>query len=337
MSVLYPNVPLLPGVPPVLRSPTSASSLLPQILLTADTILNALFQGQWGVYDQYGSPLIIGDSVMGFDYRNETKNSTYPIEDGGFQSYNKVQVPYDAKITFAIDGDVVERSTFLQDCDALARSTQLVNVVTPEMTYVNANATRCEYSRTRDNGGVSMIQVTMFFEEVRQGVTATFTNTTNPSDQDAAANGTVQPTDQNPPPTPATPPSQFQIQTGTGLNTNAASTDGGQYASLQSGNNSNDNGQDGTANGQAGGTYSGSDPNPPNTETPPTGVAPETTTTVTGLSADDPLLARTDLQGSTATLQKDGTYSLTYVNSSAPIGQSNQTITASSPNAGVAS
>ena len=53
---------------------------------------------QWGIYLD-GEPVVDADSVVTFDYRQEWTVSDYPLEQGAFQSYDKVQTPFDVAVT----------------------------------------------------------------------------------------------------------------------------------------------------------------------------------------------------------------------------------------------
>src|ERR1035437_11025940 len=91
---MFPN---LPGVPALSKNNVIAAA----VLVAAPLINNLLdkLKPHWGIYDVAGLKTVIEpDSFLGFDYRNETNISTYPIEQGGFASYNKVNTPFDARV-----------------------------------------------------------------------------------------------------------------------------------------------------------------------------------------------------------------------------------------------
>ena len=73
-------------------------------LLTADSsgIGFALGGPQWGIWDQNGQPLLVADSVSDIEYAHDYHISDYPQEQGAFESYNKVQMPFQAKIGFFV-------------------------------------------------------------------------------------------------------------------------------------------------------------------------------------------------------------------------------------------
>lgn len=198
----FPNVPIAPGVPPVLRSIGKVQDDL--IVLAADAfIIYSMFQGpQWGIFDQSGNPVLVGDSVIGMDYRKGYRVADYPIEPGAFESYNKVQTPYDAKITISITGGGLlaipgtqkpMRTAFLDALEVACASTNLYAVATPEKNYPNANLIDYGYRRTAEQG-VSRIEVDIWLQEIRQAPAAQFTKTAATSGADPVNDGTVQAT-----------------------------------------------------------------------------------------------------------------------------------------------
>jgi hypothetical protein len=55
--------------------------------------------------------VITAELVVGFEFRNDWTISDYPVEGGIFESYDKVFLPYLAKVRFA-SGSSVNRLTF---------------------------------------------------------------------------------------------------------------------------------------------------------------------------------------------------------------------------------
>jgi hypothetical protein len=223
-----PNVPFVPGVPPL-------SSYGPGVgqLLTSDAVslveigLSAAFS-LWGIYLN-GVPVVlpagafrplgaVGNlvgaaasaigtlaavsgvialpvttaSFVDFEYKQDWPISDYPVESGGFQSYDKVQLPFDLKVRLAGGGSAPEILLFLNAIDAMANSIGLFSVITPEGAFNSLNVSHYDYKRTARNG-VSLIVVDVWFTQVRVTSTATFTNTQSPANADPSNVGTVQP------------------------------------------------------------------------------------------------------------------------------------------------
>ena len=134
-------------------------------LLTADSpsIGSAFGPPRWGIYAQDGSEVLIVDSVAAVEYVRDYRISDYPQEKGAFQSYNKVQTPYHAPISFLIGPN---RRNFLANVEAACASLDLYVVTTPEISYGNANIIHYSYRREWRRG-TTMILVEVWCEEVR--------------------------------------------------------------------------------------------------------------------------------------------------------------------------
>ena len=166
----------------------------PVALLTSDAlgVLSALGSSPWGIY-QGGSPIVVADTVTDFGYGKAYAVSNYPIEDGGFASYDKVEQPYEVRIRFASGGDAGKRQALIDSVDAIASDLNLYDIVTPDAVYMNGNVTRPEYRRTNTDGGASMLQVDVTVEEIRILSGQAMTNTADPSSAAQQNGGTVQP------------------------------------------------------------------------------------------------------------------------------------------------
>lgn len=208
----YAAVPDAPGVPPMVRL-IRALDVIAVIASDAAQLVRAFGPPQWGIFSNFGVPLLIGDSVMAVDYRREYRISDYPIEQGGFGSYNKVQEPYDIRVTIAVSGkstltdfgtggflgaaisgvDVaaLKRTQFLQDLERAAASLDLVQVLTPEATYSGLNIIHHDYRREARNGA-ALITVDIWLREVRIITTSAFTSSKTPSGSDPQSGGTLQ-------------------------------------------------------------------------------------------------------------------------------------------------
>lgn len=143
-------------------------------LLTADAPgLFALFgQPLWGIFDsQSGAPVLEADSVFSVEYARDYHISDYQQENGAFASYNKVQVPFQAKVSFLANQ---LRFNFLATAEPACASLGLVTVVMPEFAYPNANLVHYGFRRTARNGK-TLILFDVWCEEVRILPSATST------------------------------------------------------------------------------------------------------------------------------------------------------------------
>lgn len=192
----FPNIPDVLGVPPILRSlsfPPLPS--LPSLMQFDGLDIGQFFKlsPQWGIFDQSGRSVIAVDSVVSVDFANEYRVSDYPLEEGAFESYNKVATPFDIKITVTRGGSSVNRQEFLDAIEALIKSLDLYTVVTPEKTYFNVNVIHVDYRRLARNG-VSLITAELWVREIRVNATAEFTSTQTPSGAGKTVIGNVQTT-----------------------------------------------------------------------------------------------------------------------------------------------
>jgi hypothetical protein len=134
-------------------------------LLTADApgLIFAFGPPQWGIFSNNGGPILVVDSVASVEYARDYHVSDFPQEQGAFASYNKVQVPFQAKVGFLIGPS---RTDFLNAVEAAVASLQFVAVVTPEISYPSANLTHYSYRR-EIRSGVTLIRVDVWAEEIR--------------------------------------------------------------------------------------------------------------------------------------------------------------------------
>lgn len=208
-----PQVPNVPGVPPMagLSGIVSAGTLL-----TSDAIsVLQLFQpSKWGIFDASNANMFPNAVVLAVDYRREYRVSDYPLENGAFTSYNKVQVPFDVRVTLGISGStfltsavsgglfgqlvtgvdaaISTRADALNTLESAAESLDLVSVVTPEYIFPSCNIVHHDYRR-ESRYGVTLIKIDIWLIEIRVTATQQFTNTQNPASQATQAGGTGQP------------------------------------------------------------------------------------------------------------------------------------------------
>jgi hypothetical protein len=191
----FPDVPDLPGVPAIARSLVSqvAAGVNGFAGLVGLSPLITLALPVWGVFDQNNVAVALADSVRTLDFDSESRVSDYPQEQGAFESYNKVQLPYASTVSLTCGGDASRRAAFLVALQAAKDSTNLYSIVTPEIVYLNANIVGLRYRRTTTDGA-TLLTVDLHLEEIRVTATAAFanTNTQNPASADAFSMGQVQ-------------------------------------------------------------------------------------------------------------------------------------------------
>ncbi len=214
-----PDIPNVPGVPPLSGY---SSSPIPLLVADAAVVLSALLPSAWGIYID-GQPVItpaslltqtlapvlnaigalasligfpnvvpVTGSTIEFDYTADSPISNYPQEQGGFQSYNKVQLPADIRLKIACGGSSGQRQGFFGILEALRTSTVLCDIVTPDGIYPSYNCKHIDYRRRSDNG-VDLVVADVWFEQVNESAGADFTNTQQPGDSAQQSIGNVQP------------------------------------------------------------------------------------------------------------------------------------------------
>lgn len=222
----FPDVPAYPGVPELTRPIQVAVAENVPLSIALGTVENLLISAlqqtpKWGIYDQDGNRLGVNsndtssgggltatllsqltgsappvESTIGVDYSRESRIATYQVEQGGFASYNKVQMPANPVVTLALQGNVNDRTAFLEAIESAANSTDLYSIVTPEIVYVNYNIERYSFRR-RAQSGATLLIVDIYLQEIRT-VTASFATAQITAPQDPAStsqesNGITQP------------------------------------------------------------------------------------------------------------------------------------------------
>lgn len=201
---LYPDVPPLPGVPPVYRGPLNPAdaTATPPPALTQDSVAAASAAPQWGIFTIRGQSALDVDSIVAIEPSREFRVSDYPVEKGGFASYNKVATPGELRVTVTKGGHASDRAAFLSAVDVLVASTDLFNVVTPDTAFTDVNIVRYDYRRSADQGATLLV-VELHCIEIRQSAKTKYSDSKAPSGVDLKNDGPVQPTT---PTVPQTPP-----------------------------------------------------------------------------------------------------------------------------------
>ena len=188
------NVPDVAGVPDVLFGD---DDILGVITALADDLITEIAPGgaQWGLFSG-GSPVVIADSVIALDYKQEWSISDYPVEGGAFQSYNKVALPFDVRIRFTA-GSASGRDDLLSSIASIAGTTQLFDAVTPDVVYPSVNITHYDYRRTARNG-VGLLQVDVWCLQVNVSDDDLLGGSSQPDGSPQTNGGTVQTTTPTP-------------------------------------------------------------------------------------------------------------------------------------------
>lgn len=185
-------IPGIPDIPDFKGLVTSGTDAL--ISFGGATLIRMIFGNQWGIFNQYGIPIMLADTVHSLKYNNNSQIAQAPVEKGSFASYNKVQNPYQATVTMIRGGgDVTKRGLFIAQLELLSKSTLLFHVITPEYVHINAAIVGYDYARD-PNAGARMIIANIHLEEVREAkVTYETKETKNPDDAPQVDGGEQQP------------------------------------------------------------------------------------------------------------------------------------------------
>lgn len=169
----------------------------------------------WAILSNDNSVAIRPDSVLRFEYRNETRVPDYPLERGAFASFNRVQTPFDIRMVMVCEGtnyvqravsaldlgigrQPMRRSDFLTTLDYMLDTTDLFTLVTPDALYKSVSLVHYDYRRESNNGAVMLI-VEAWFQEIRLTAAAAYSTTGGvtaaqakaPSGSDPASTGAV--------------------------------------------------------------------------------------------------------------------------------------------------
>lgn len=188
-----PNVPNVPGVPPLNSYLAETFTLLSSDLLSA---LGIIASQQWGLFLN-GVLAITAESVNSFEYNQEWAIASYPIEQGGFESYDKVYTPFSIRIRFVSGGSFVNREALLSDVAAIAGDLNLYDAVTPEQVYLGVNVEGYNYTRQAQRG-LGLMIIDMHLVQINESGAAAFSQTQNPGSQNSQNNGQNQTTPTTP-------------------------------------------------------------------------------------------------------------------------------------------
>jgi hypothetical protein len=179
------------GVPPLLGN-VAGLFLDPTSVLSADTYVGYGIGAppSWGLFLD-GVPVVVADTVTSFAYKQDWAVADYPVEQGGFESYDKVNTPFRAQIQFVAGGSEANREALLDSIAAIADELTLFDAVTPEAIYPSINIDGYDYRRTSRNGlGLMIVNVNII--EIREDQSNNFQNTAEPSGAAALPTGNIQ-------------------------------------------------------------------------------------------------------------------------------------------------
>lgn len=184
----------------VANTVTTLASAIRQLLpseegrLTADSeTIRTKAAKEWGIYRRSGELAVVCDNIVSVGYRAEQAVADYPIEQGQFETYDKVARPFSSGVRATCGGSKADRMFFAMALQMMLESRETFNILTPETTYQNATVIGLSIDRSQESGA-GMIIADIQLQEVRQTVNVAFSNTKNPASAAPYNQGAVQTT-----------------------------------------------------------------------------------------------------------------------------------------------
>jgi hypothetical protein len=192
------------GIPQLLNNTSNAINTIVLLIADSQTVVNMFGAPKWGIFQsQSTTPLLVPDSVVSVDIRQDWRVSDYPIEPNSFESYNKVIVPGEIRIVMSKGGSDSERKDFMDAFDNLGDSLVPFDIVMPDGTWPSFTLSHYSLRRTATNG-VTLITVELWCTRINISVATESSVTASPSGTSPIPSGPVQP--QAAPPSAATVP-----------------------------------------------------------------------------------------------------------------------------------
>lgn len=150
---------------------------------------------EWTLLDEGGGTAVTFTSFVDIDYRNEGKALSYPVEEGSFANYNKVENPLDIRVTLAVQGLDSDFEAILAKLDEYKAEAVTLSVSTPAALYEKMTLEAYAYKRSRENNA-GMLVVELSLVEVRevetQVTTTVITKPKNPTSASKTNTGKTQ-------------------------------------------------------------------------------------------------------------------------------------------------
>jgi len=188
----FPNVPVALGVPSLARSiffpPTPTP---PPVFGDSLSASQSSSSPSWAILDASNNPAITADVFVSFEFSGEYRISNFPLEPDAFESYDKVQQPFQCRVVLSQGGTNQDRAQFLTDLETLRASFDFYTIFTPEASYENVNVEHVDYSR-KSSHGVTLLTADIWFVQIRVQATQQFSSTAAPDGASPTSGGPVQ-------------------------------------------------------------------------------------------------------------------------------------------------
>jgi hypothetical protein len=154
-----------------------------------------VYGGEWTLLDERGGSAVAFTSFLDIDLKNAGQALSYPIEEGSFANYNKVESPLDMRVSLATQGTDADFEYILTKLDEYKREAVKLSVATPARLYESLTLETYSYKRGREAGaGILTVELTLVeVREVETQVTTTVvTKPKNPTSSGKANTGKTQ-------------------------------------------------------------------------------------------------------------------------------------------------
>lgn len=132
------------------------------------------------------------DSVMEFTINADSTINSHPIEQGGFEAYNRVQEPISIRMLLACQGKNMSQTAFVSTLQSLREGTTVLTISTPDASYPNMVLKGFGYKKTSDRGFVTIWADTQWQEERSTNVTVSAPPTVQPQGAATSNLGSLQ-------------------------------------------------------------------------------------------------------------------------------------------------
>ena len=154
------------------------------------SIINSTIVPGYGIYLKSGAAALKPSSVLGIEYGADASVVSAPVEQGSYNSFNKVKRPPVIRVLFTLEGwtgfsggipnltnfTLSSRAGMLSTLDGMVNNALTYDIETPDTTYEDYDLVRYNY-RTSSHD-VTLLTVEAIFEAILQTSEVTLTSTT---------------------------------------------------------------------------------------------------------------------------------------------------------------
>lgn len=178
----------------------------PAVVYQQQNPVSAPFEQIWGVfYHGTMNAVFTVDTVVDLKFADTAKVASFPIEQGGFTSYDKVVEPYKPKIKLAVGG-AEKIANFELALMGELRTVNLYDIVTPEATYYSVTLENYDYSRAQEHGKNLLVAELTFVQIAQVSPAYAKVSLPHPKNPGAGSKSVNGKTQTQPPAAPVAPP-----------------------------------------------------------------------------------------------------------------------------------